>query len=70
MAQRGGSVPNEVRYPGPLTRPCMDTARSPFLPRTAVLFEEKYGVTSRLWEDPDRASLLFSNSAGNGDAVR
>ena len=37
--------------PGPLTRPCMDTARSPHHPRTAVPFEEKCGVTPRLWEE-------------------
>src|SRR5436190_11624093 len=65
-AQRGGSVPSEVRYPGPLTRPCMDTPRSPHLRRTAVPFPEKCGVTPQLREEKtsDRAPLLFSHSAG------
>src|SRR4249919_3426250 len=65
-AQRGGFVPNEVRYPGPLSRPCMDTPRSPHLRRTAVPFQEKCGVPPRLWEEKTsvRASLLFSHSAG------
>src|SRR6187399_3641157 len=65
-AQRGGSVPSEVRYPGPLTRPCMDTPRSPLLRRTAVSFQEKCGVPPRLGEEKtsNRAPLLFSNSAG------
>ena len=60
MAQRGGSVPNEVRYPGPLTRPCMDTPRSPLLRRTAVPFQEKCGVTPQLWEEKTSGVRLFS----------
>jgi len=65
-------VPNKVSYPGPLTRPCMDTPRSPLLRRNAVPFQEKCGVTPQLWKEKnsDRAPLFFSNAAGKWDAVR
>ena len=55
-------MPSEVRYPGPLSRPCMDTPRSPLLRRTAVSFQEKCGVPPRLGEEKtsNRAPLLFS----------
>src|SRR5436190_7906903 len=59
-AQRGGFVPNEVRYPGPLSRPCMGAPRSPLLRRTAVPFQEKCGVTLRLGKRRPRTERLFS----------
>src|SRR5436190_15984571 len=70
-AQRGGSVPNEVRYPGPLSRPCMDTPRSPLLRRTAVPFPEKCRVTPQLREDldPSASSLLQLGEEMRGGAT-
>src|SRR5436190_6020061 len=59
-AQRGGFVPSEIRYPGPLSRPCMDTPRSPHLRRTAVPFPEKCGVPPRLGKRRPRTERLFS----------